>query len=112
MVDDHLADELNVPPVGSIQLHVSLPVQPITSIARRSLAEISINSLGAAVGSMIPRPRLSFQWLACWASPCIRPVEKVAPARLVCPPSMEKNLLRVSAVQSMVPAPPAATLSA
>ena len=75
--------------------------QPITSIARMSFEEKSISSPCETAGSMMPMPKPSFQWLACRPSPNVRPVEKVVSE--VAPPSMEKYLFRLSAVQSTTP---------
>ena len=74
--------------------------QPMTSKASTSIGVMTPSSPGARVGSISPIPRLSFQWLACWPSPKLVPVENRA--RLVAPLSMEKYLGVALAVQSMV----------
>src|ERR1051325_10320875 len=73
----------------------------MTFMARISVDVRTRRSPTAAVGSMIPIPRLSFQWLACQPSPKFTPVENEA--ILVWPLSSEKYLSRLSAVQSGTP---------
>lgn len=74
-------------------------LNPIASRARRSRFETTPSSPEANVGSMMPIPRLSFQWLACCPSPKFFPSDQALSDTAVAPPSNEKYFARLSAVQ-------------
>ncbi|KFB70311.1 MAG: hypothetical protein AW09_004595 [Candidatus Accumulibacter phosphatis] len=86
-------------------------VQPITSRDWMSRAVTTFSwPVGTAVGSMMPMPKPSFQWLACRPSPWFTPVDQALLTRAVQLPSIAKSFARLSAVQSM--SAPAAWLAA